>query len=137
MPAMPSILRSRLWRTYRLVSPTIDLVGYSVPQLSFDSWCDTESGWDFGNVEYSLDGGSTWSTPAWRCNGDASLRHVVLDLPALAGIAQAKIRFRFTSDTSVVRDGWYVDNIALDAGGPTCRATQGVGNAVFADGFEP
>jgi hypothetical protein len=37
----------------------------------------------------------------------------------------------------VTRDGWYVDNITLDAGGPACRATQGPQDPVFASGFEP
>ncbi len=119
-----------------LTSPVLDLRGFSTPQLSFDSWCDTESGYDFGNVEYSVDGGASWSTPAWRCSGDASLRRVTVELPVLAEAAQARLRFRFTSDTSVQRDGWYVDNIALQAGGPACRATQ-TQLPLFANGFEP
>jgi carboxypeptidase T len=119
-----------------LTSPVFDLSNYSAPQLSFDSWCDTESGWDFGNIEYSANGGSTWSTPAWRCSGDASLRRVTLALPALANLAQARLRFRFTSDSNTQRDGWYVDNIVLEAGGPACRATQAA-VPLFADGFEP
>jgi carboxypeptidase T len=118
-----------------LISPTIDLGGYENAELSFDSWCDTESGFDFGRVEISSNGGSSWSE-VFRCNGDASLRRVRIALPALNNAAQARIRFRFSSDTGVQRDGWYVDNITLDAGGPICRATQTGGDAVFANGFE-
>ncbi len=120
-----------------LVSPTVDLTSHENPVLSFDSWCDTEPGYDFGNVEYSTDGGTSWSTFAWRCSGDPALRRIALDLPQIAGSAQARLRFRFTSDGSVARDGWYVDNIALDAGGPACRATQGPSDTLFGSGFEP
>lgn len=120
-----------------LTSPAIDLAGFENPLLSFDSFCDTEAGYDYGNVEYSSNDGATWSTFAWRCSGDPALRRVALELPQLAGSAQARVRLRFTSDSSVTRDGWYVDNITLDAGGPACRATQGAQDPVFGDGFEP
>ncbi len=118
-----------------LTSPVIDLSGYENATLSFDSWCDTESGFDFGRVEVSSNGGGSWSE-AFRCDGDASLQRVRVALPALNNAAQARIRFRFSSDSGVQRDGWYVDNIVLDAGGPGCRATQTGGDAVFANGFE-
>jgi murein tripeptide amidase MpaA len=119
-----------------LTSPTVDLTGYANPRVVFDSWCDTEAGYDFGNLEYSANGGTSWSTFAWRCSGDPALRRVAVDLPALAGVAQARVRFRFTSDNGVVDDGWYVDNVAIEAGGAACRATQAPVDPVFADGFE-
>lgn len=118
-----------------LQSPTLDLSGYAHVQLQFDSWCDTEAGWDFGQVELSQDGGSTWSAPVYRCSGDPALRRVQLDLPILQNSAQARIRFRLTSDTGTVRDGWYVDNIQLYAGGPACQATQQPA-ILLQDGFE-
>ncbi len=34
------------------------------------------------------------------------------------------------------RDGGYVDNIRLDTGGPSCRAAQSGGDAIFTGGFE-
>jgi hypothetical protein len=120
-----------------LTSPVIDLTGYENARLSFDSWCDTEPGFDFGNVETSINGGSTWSTAVFRCSGDAALRRVSIDLPVLNNAAQARIRFRFTSDTNTVDDGWYVDNIVLEAGGPACRATQTFVDPLFENGFEP
>lgn len=120
-----------------LVSPVVDLSGSETVVLSFDSYCDTEAGSDFGQVEYSTNGGGTWSTFAWRCSGDPVRRRVTLDLPQIAGSSQARIRFRFTSDIDTVDDGWYVDDIALDVGGPACRASQGAGDPLFANGFEP
>lgn len=119
-----------------LTSPVVDLTGYASPRVVFDSYCDTEAGYDFGNLEYSVNGGTSWSTFGWRCSGDPALRRVAVDLPALAGVAQARVRFRFTTDTNTVDDGWYVDNVAIEAGGPACRATQAPVDPVFADGFE-
>lgn len=116
-----------------LSSPALDLASFQNVQLSFDSFCDTESGWDFGNVEVSTNSGSTWSTPVWRCSGDPALRHVTLDLPTLDNAASARIRFRFTSDVNTVDDGWYVDNIRLTAGGAACRSSQ---TNLFANSFE-
>lgn len=118
-----------------LTSPLIDLTGYQNLQLSFDSWCDTEAGFDYGNVEFSSNGGGAW-TSAFRCDGDATLRQVKIDLPALANVAQARIRFRLSSDSGVQRDGWYVDNIVLEGGGASCRATQNGADPVFSNGFE-
>jgi hypothetical protein len=51
-------------------------------------------------------------------------------------VAQARVRFRFTSDSNTVDDGWYVDDVAIEAGGPACRATQAPVDPLFADGFE-
>ena len=42
-----------------------------------------------------------------------SWQPVRLAVPQLAGKAQARVRFRLTSDTSQTHDGWYVDDIEL------------------------
>lgn len=109
-----------------LVSPVFDLAGHTAPVLAFDSYCDTEAGYDFGRLEVRTGPAAPW-TEAFRCDGDPSWRRVELALGALAGATQAQLRLRFTSDGSVVRNGWVVDNLLLEAGGPTCRATQFAG----------
>jgi carboxypeptidase T len=106
-----------------LTSAVLDLRGFASPQLSFDSRCDTEAGWDYGRVEVSLNGGAGWSE-VFRCDGETAWRRVELPLPQLADIASARLRFRFTSDTSVVAPGWAIDNVLLSAGGEACRAGQ-------------
>ena len=55
--------------------------------------------------------------------------------PASCGATQAQIRFRFTSDGVETDEGWSIDNIALKAGGPACRAAM-PNEIVFANGFE-
>ena len=120
-----------------LTSPVLDLGGHESVTLQFDQRCDTESGWDFGYVETSRDGGSTWQT-AFSCDGETNWRRIELRLDALDAASQARIRFRFTSDTNTTSSGWAIDNILLQAGGASCRATQTPvsGPQVFGDGFE-
>jgi len=43
------------------------------------------------------------------------------------------VRFRFTADSSVNRDGWYVDNVELIGGSLSCPFTQDI---IFDDGFQ-
>lgn len=106
-----------------LTSAVLDLAGYTSVSLTFDQRCDTEADWDYGIVEVSSNGGSNWSE-VFRCDGETSWRSVDLPLPQLDGQASARVRFRFDSDTSVTEPGWAVDNIALHAGGASCRASQ-------------
>lgn len=106
-----------------LTGPVLDLGGYASPSLSFDSRCDTEANWDYGIVEVSSNGGASWSE-VFRCDGETAWRRVELPLPALAGVAAARLRFRFDSDGLITAPGWAIDNIRLLAGGPACRAGQ-------------
>ncbi|MEO6065303.1 MAG: M14 family zinc carboxypeptidase [Lysobacterales bacterium] len=120
-----------------MTSPATNLTGYENPVLSFEARCDTEAGFDFGIVEVrtsAAGAGSTW-TEIHRCDNKPQWQQIRVAAPLLAGAAQAQVRFRFTSDTSQVRDGWSIDNITLKAGGPACRAAI-PSDAVFANGFE-
>jgi len=119
-----------------LTSANLNLSGYTSPELSFDQRCTSEAGFDFGRVEISSNGGSNWSQ-VFRCDGEASWRRVQLSLPQLAGVANARIRFRFSSDGDIAASGWALDNIALLGGGQTCRDSQGGPRPPpFYDGFE-
>jgi hypothetical protein len=118
-----------------LISPTFAMTGYDNAVLSFDTVCDTEAGFDFGIVEISANGGTNW-TEVFRCSGDTTLQRRTVNLPQIANAAQARMRFRFTSDGGVTAPGWAVDNILVEAGGATCRATQGSPDALFGNGFE-
>ncbi len=112
-----------------LTSPTWDLSGLENATLSWRQIYDLENGWDFGHVEISTNGGTSWSEVR-SVNGqghDSAWEEVSLSLPALDGVAAARLRFRLTSDGSQVFDGWHVDDILLSATSP---------NLVFADGFD-
>jgi bacillopeptidase F len=112
-----------------------DLTGYSDVTLDFDDRCDTESGYDFGYVEYSANNGSSWNT-VYSCTGQTTWQSHHLELPAAANGASAlKVRFRLTSDFSANGSGWAVDNARLAAGGDACSGQQ-ITDRLFANGFE-
>lgn len=118
-----------------LTSGALDLSNNDFPELSFDQRCTTEAGYDYGRVEVSANGGG-WSE-VFRCDGESSWRRVRLPLPQLAGVANARVRFRFTSDSGVSAAGWALDNVRLEAGGQACRESQGGPRPdPFRDGFE-
>ncbi len=121
-------------RNISLTSPPFDLTGYENPELAYEARCDTEAGFDYGIVEVRSSAAGAW-IEVNRCSGDPQWRTVRVAVPQLAGAAQAQVRFRFTSDGGVVRDGWSIDNITLKAGGPTCRATAPAAT-IFANSFE-
>jgi len=141
----------------RLDSPDVILpTGVSPLTLQFWNWQlmeDRSSGcYDGGDVEISTDGGSSW-TPlpnsamltdpydgptngldgldGW-CDdlGAASTvwKKMVVDLDAYAG-ETVRFRFRLGSDSSVDREGWYIDDVKVQS----CTVD---GPPLFADGFE-
>lgn len=116
-------------RDVSLTSPLLDLTGYSGVRLEFQHQYVTESGYDYCYVEYSTNGGSTWTAVATYNGTQSSWQPVQLELGALDGAAQARIRFRLKTDVSVTFDGWHVDDIVV-------RAAVPVPDLIFRDGFE-
>lgn len=115
-----------------LVSPLLNASGFAQTELRFASWCDTEANRDFGRVDLSVDGGASYSQ-IWSCSGRPTWEEVRIALPTAAQQAQVRVRFRFTADSSVNRDGWYVDNVELIGGSLSCPFTQDI---IFDDGFQ-
>jgi bacillopeptidase F (M6 metalloprotease family)/subtilisin family serine protease len=96
-----------------LVSPPINLAGVSNAALQFAQWYDLETGWDFGYIEVSANGGSTWTEVAPRLSGKTpAWEQPVINLTAYAG-QTIQIRFRLTSDSSVTKAGWYLDDVKV------------------------
>ena len=113
---------------------SLDLSGAIRPALSFQHQYALEAGYDFGYVEVSTNGGSSWLAPAvaaYTGNLGAMSREQ-LDLSACAGAANFRLRFRIVTDSSVVMDGWYVDDVRVaEAPAPvTLQATQTNRNSV-------
>jgi len=105
----------------KLTSPILDLSDTTGVTLSFWHIYDIQYGWDFGYLEGSTDGGSTWTTAATFSNDwQWTWTQVVLPLPALDDQANARIRFRLKTSPFVQQDGWHVDDIVLSGGGPAC-----------------
>lgn len=116
-------------RNTSLTSPTLDLAEGTDARLSFAHRCQTEAGWDFCHVEVSANGGTSWSEVAVYDGHQADWETVSLPVPQLDGAAGARVRFRLTTDTNTVDDGWHVDDIAL-------TAVFAPPAALFSNGFE-
>lgn len=96
-----------------LVMPPVDLPADSAAYLQFMNWHSLETRWDFGHVFVSTDQ-ENW-TQLLRFDGvttDWTAREI--DLSEYAG-QRIYIGFNVTTDGSVVRPGWYIDDVALSA----------------------
>lgn len=123
-------------RSLTLADP-LDLTGYAQVALDFEDRCATETGYDFGNVDFSANGGGTWQT-VYSCSGRTSWQANHIELPAAAdGSSALRIRFRLKSDMAVSAAGWAVDNIRISAGGQACRDQQTpTDDTIFKNDFE-
>ncbi|MEX1310458.1 MAG: hypothetical protein AB1Z65_08585, partial [Candidatus Sulfomarinibacteraceae bacterium] len=132
---------------------TNDMLFDASPQLSFQSKYDIESGWDKGELQISTDGGVNWSRVAMTYPGSSSYTNdscglgtgtyftgtqtsyaaFTADLSAWSG-QSVRLRWLFSSDGSVVGDGWWIDDIAItNVAVPGSCSGAGV---VFVDDFE-
>jgi carboxypeptidase T len=104
-----------------LTSPAFDLTGTTGVTLSFWHIYSLQYYFDFGYVEYSTDGGATWTTAAsYSDYYHNTWEQVSLALPALDNQPNARIRFRLKTNAFAPEDGWHIDDIALSGGGPAC-----------------
>ena len=107
--------------------------------LTFKTWFDIEDDWDFGFVEASTDGGSTWTqvpgsitrtstnpngSTAWAnaldgaTSTDAAITgtsggwvDASFELPAASGVS---VRFNYYTDEAVNGKGWFIDDLHVD-----------------------
>src|SRR5690606_16995409 len=78
----------------KTLSRTVDLTATTGNSLRFDDRCDTESGYDFGRVEISVNGGGNW-TELYKCSGRITWRSNRVVLPANTdNLADLRLRFR-------------------------------------------
>ena len=79
--------------------------------LSFHHKYDIESGYDYGSVQISADGGA-WINLASYSGTLNSWTPVSFDLSAYAG-STVRVRFLLETDYSVVYTGWHIDDVLL------------------------
>ncbi len=102
-----------------LISPAIDLSDIGTVNIEFASLCDTEATYDFCVVEVSRDG-TNW-IELGRYDGSAStFTTQSFSTTDLADASAAQIRFRLSTDITVTRDGWYVDDVSISGAGAQC-----------------
>jgi len=106
-----------------LETPPLDLRTATGVRLVFWHRHAIEDGWDYGHVEWSSDGGVSWHEEASYTGTQSNWTEVQIELPALDGAADARVRFRYSSDSNTSYDGWYIDDISIDG-------------SLFSDGFE-
>jgi len=109
-----------------VMSPILDFSTLSCPFLEFDIKYNTEYCCDWGQVQYSLDGGASWailgsssdpnwynSTTSWKGSSSSNWVHVTHALTPLANNSCVLLRFLFRTDGSVTGDGFALDNIHI------------------------
>src|SRR5690606_33360077 len=76
--------------------------------LAFSTSYDLESGYDFGKVEVSLDGGATFQELQKLTGTSGGWTTLTYDLSSMLseGDNSLTVRFHMTTDYSVTRDGW-------------------------------
>ncbi|MEU0785757.1 carboxypeptidase regulatory-like domain-containing protein [Streptomyces sp. NPDC006173] len=92
-----------------LVSPEFTVPASKTPFVSFD----TNYYFGLSSVDYSTDGGKTWTTE-WS-DDLAAFGSVTVSLPASTKTVSARVRFRRQIDTpnAGAGGGWYIDNVRL------------------------
>lgn len=110
-----------------LVSPVIDLKTVNNATLTFDHWYELETNYDKGFVEITKDSGNNWTELAVFSHTTNGMKwdQAVLNLTPHVG-NDVQIRFRLTSDGSVNKQGWYIDNFfIMSATAPESAVTIG------------
>lgn len=107
-----------------------DLTGVTQATLTFDTWYDLETDWDFAYVAVSVDGGDTWDIlsgdhqtagdygPAWngRSVEDTAALHgwlnETISLDSYVGHA-VLVRFELLTDSTINGQGFAVANVRV------------------------
>ena len=99
--------------------------------LSVPSWYSIESDWDFGFVQYSIDGGDTWTSMSneWTTTAHHPDAHpnIIAQLPGITNNTEGGYRdlqfdlddfitpgteaifgFRYMTDWGYLEEGWYI-----------------------------
>ncbi|MBP1703611.1 MAG: hypothetical protein H6Q38_2718, partial [Chloroflexi bacterium] len=119
-------------------SPTVDLSAFAGQGIAVQwwQWLQSEEGFDYASVQVSNDGGANWATVYGPVTGDIDLdwKEYTVLLDSSYAVSDFQVRFRFTSDVSVVYPGYYVDDVSI--GSATCTPLAGglvVGNVFDAN----
>ena len=97
-----------------LISPVYDFTAFDSVIVDFWQKYSTEAGYDYGQVEYSTDGGDTWEVAAAYDGAQSTWINTTIDLSAELGHkANARIRFHFIADSGVVDNGWWLDDFTI------------------------
>ncbi len=92
--------------------PPIDMPAEGPVYLQFKHWYEIENNYDKGYVKVSEDN-KTWTTlKTYTNNSNNSYVSEQIDLAIYKG-KRIYIQFNFTSDSSVNKQGWFIDDVKL------------------------
>ena len=127
-----------------------DLTGTTEPIFSFASYWSIETDYDYGFVQVSTDGGTTWayltdmdgffdtsvSPPGLTGEGMDTLRFDLSDY--IAADQPILVRLNYSTDIGFQFDGWWADDFSLDDNGTnlfTDDVEAGAGDWIVGDGW--
>ncbi len=95
---------------------SVDLTGLRSATLLADAWYQIEAGYDYLFVEYSTNGGDTWTQSGDPLDGSSkdSWKGLRYTIP---GGSETLVRFRYDTDGGVNEGGAFLDNIVIKSGG--------------------
>ena len=100
-----------------MVTPPIDLRDISLPAaaLRFQQWYNMENNYDKAHIYITNDYGENWvPVITGITNTSNGSQEVVINLNDYIGSTEPVfVAFHFTSDVSVNKEGWYIDNVRL------------------------
>lgn len=94
-------------------SASVSTTGYTNVTLEFIYLCDGASGTSYGIVEYSTDGGSTWTAASSQYSGVSTWTNASITLPAFNNQATLKFRFRWQNGASGNDPAFAVDEVKI------------------------
>ena len=109
---------------------SVDLSGFSYAEINFDAKWNIESGYDYVQLEISVDGGNSWIPQCGKYTNKGTETHdYALDEPLYDGNQsewvnesvlltdylnqEISIRFKLYTDGGLRRDGFYYDNFEI------------------------
>lgn len=97
-----------------LTSPSVDLSTYAGPIfLDFNYFLNAESGFDLAEVRIVDNGAATTTVLDSALANTSGFEYAKFDVSAFAGQSDIQVEFSFSSDFSIEREGWYVDDVRL------------------------
>lgn len=106
--------------TLTIATPVTIPASMTAPALIFWHRYDIASS-DRGDVLISTDGGVSWQSLASFSGTASHWRREVISLDAYRG-QSIRVRFRLRTDAFGVRDGWYIDDVAIGPAWDDVRA---------------
>ena len=113
------------------LSSSVNLTDVSYAEINFNTKWETESGYDYVQIEISIDDGASWTPQCGKYTKSGSETHEdAVGEPLYDGIQaswvnetisltdylenEIKIRFKLVSDNSQRRDGFYFDDLKIN-----------------------